>query len=53
MNAIALPVGDMICHLSQTHAGESRVTQEGSQKHTDTEIVFPQGKEKVQCEIVS
>ena len=41
MNAIALPVGDMICHLGQTHAGKSRGTQEGSQKHTDAEIVFP------------
>jgi hypothetical protein len=53
MNAIALPVSNVICHLSQTHAEKSRGTQAGSQKHTDTEIVFPQGKKKVQCEIVS
>jgi hypothetical protein len=53
MDAIALAVGDVICHLSKTHAGKSRVTQAGSQKHTDTEIVLLEGKKADQCEIVS
>jgi hypothetical protein len=53
VNAIGVAVRDMICHLSKTHAGKSRLTQAGSHKHTDINNRVSQGKRKADCETMS